>query len=88
MPTAYVVITCDLGHEVEVIKQLSKLKEVKEVHGTFGVYDIVAKVVSDSMESLKDTITMGMTRIPYMRSKITLIVIEGQGQVEEEKGYR
>lgn len=88
MPTAYVVITCDLGHEQEIIKALSKLKEVKEVYGTFGVYDIMVKVISDSMESLKDTITSGITAIPHIRSKITLVVIEGQGQISENMEYR
>jgi len=88
MPTAYVVITCDLGHEAEVIQALSKLKDVKEVHGTFGVYDIVVKVVSDSMESLNKTITLGMTSIRHLRSKITLIVIEGQGEVSIGSEYR
>jgi len=88
MLTAYVVITCDLGHEQEIIKALSKLKEVKEVYGTFGVYDIIAKVISDSMDSLKDTVTSGMTAIPHIRSKITLVVIEGQGQISENMAYR
>lgn len=88
MPTAYVVITCDLGHEQEIIQELAKLKDVEEVSGTFGVYDIMVKVVSDSMDSLKDTITVGMTKIQHIRSKITLIVIEGQGQVSMDTEYR
>jgi DNA-binding Lrp family transcriptional regulator len=88
MPTAYVVITCDLGHEAEVIRAITNLKGVQEAKGTFGVYDIVVKVVADSMESLRDTITYEMTRIPNIRSKITLIVIEGQGQDIESPEYR
>ena len=79
MPIAYILINCDLGHEQEVIKQLSEIKDVKEVQGTYGVYDIMTRVVSDSMDSLRDTVTIGMTKIPRIRSKLTLIVIEGQG---------
>lgn len=79
MPSAYVIIICDLGHEEEVIKQLLKLKDVKEIYGTFGVYDIIVKVVSDSMESLRYTITADIIKIPQIRSKVTLVAIEGQG---------
>jgi len=79
MPTAYVLITCDLGHEPQVIKQLLELSDVKEAYGTYGVYDIIVKIVSESMESLEHTVTKGMTSIPRIRAKLTLIVIEGQG---------
>jgi len=81
MPTAYVLIQCDPGHEPEVVKELSKIKSVTEAYGTYGVYDIVAKVVSDSMDTLQNTITEHMTMIPRIRSKLTLIVIEGQGSL-------
>jgi DNA-binding Lrp family transcriptional regulator len=53
---------------------------VKEVKGTYGVYDIIAKVESNQMEALKDTITWKIRRMPKVRSTVTLIVIEGQGQ--------
>ena len=85
MPTAYIIITCDLGHELEVISELSKLKDVKEAQGTYGVYDIMVKVVTDSMDSLRQTITAEMPAIPHIRSKITLIVIEGQDVGSEEE---
>ncbi|MEM2760699.1 MAG: Lrp/AsnC ligand binding domain-containing protein [Nitrososphaerales archaeon] len=88
MPTAYVMMTCDLGYEEEIIKQLSKLKGVTKVCGTYGVYDIVAEVSSDSMDLLRQTITVEMTKIPHIRSKVTLIVIEGQGQVTKTSEYR
>ena len=57
MPIAYMLIICDLGPEKEIIKQLSKVEEVKQVYDTFGDYDIIAKVVSDSMDTLKHAIS-------------------------------
>src|SRR5690242_21356167 len=33
MPTAYVLINCDLGSEEEILKELRKLSEVIEVSG-------------------------------------------------------
>ena len=79
MPSANVLITCDLGSEESVIKEIRALDDVKEVEGTYGVYDIVVKVESNSMETLKNTITSKIRKIPQVRSAITLMVIEGQG---------
>ncbi|GIU70651.1 MAG: AsnC family transcriptional regulator [Candidatus Nitrosocaldaceae archaeon] len=79
MPSAYVLINCDLGSEEEIIREIKKMEGVKEVEGTYGVYDIVAKVESDSMEKLKNIITWKIRRMPKVRSTVTLIVIEGQG---------
>ena len=50
MATAYVLINCELGSEEAIIEQLKGLEGVKEVHGTFGAYDILAKIES-AMES-------------------------------------
>ena len=80
MPSAYVLINCDLGSEESIIKEIHTLEGVKEVKGTYGVYDIIAKVESGQMEALKDTITWKIRRMPKVRSTVTLIVIEGQGQ--------
>jgi len=79
MPSAYVLINCDLGSEESIIKEIKALEGVKEVKGTYGVYDVIAKVESDNMEALKDTITWKIRRMPKVRSTVTLIVIEGQG---------
>lgn len=79
MPSAYVLINCDLGSEESIIKEIRGLDGVKEVKGTYGVYDVIAKVESDNMEALKDTITWKIRRMPKVRSTVTLIVIEGQG---------
>ena len=78
MKTAYVLINCDLGHETTIIDELKHLDNVKEVHGVVGVYDIIAKVESDSAENLKDTITWKIRKLNRVRSTLTLMAIEGQ----------
>ena len=80
MPTAYVLINCDLGSEESIIGELKKLSETVEVNGVYGVYDIVAKVRSDTMEKLRETITWHVRKIDKVRSTLTMIVIEGQGE--------
>jgi len=85
MPTAYVLINCDLGSEEEIIKELKKLPRAVEVSGVYGVYDIIAKIRSDTMDKLRETITWHVRRIDKVRSTLTMIVIEGQGELKEKR---
>ncbi len=78
MPEAYVLINCDLGSEESVIEELKHVDTVKEIHGTFGAYDIVAKVTSDKQETLRESITWQIRKINNVRSTLTLMGIEGQ----------
>ena len=79
MSTAYVLINCELGAEEMVISQLKLIDGVVEVHGTFGAYDILAKVEAELVEKLRETITWKVRRIEKIRSTLTLMGIEGQG---------
>jgi len=79
MPTAYVLINCDLGSEDDIIKELKKIPEVVEVSGVFGVYDIIVRIRSDSMDKLREVVTWNVRRIDKVRSTLTMMVIEGQG---------
>lgn len=78
MATAYVLINCDLGSEESVISELKSIEGVVEVHGIFGAYDILAKVESKQVETLRETITWKIRKIPKIRSTLTLMGIEGQ----------
>ena len=78
MTIAYVLINSDLGYEEQIIEELKHLSDVKEVHGTFGAYDILAKVESDAVEKLRETIMGKIRKIDKVRSTLTLMVIENQ----------
>jgi len=85
MATAYVLINCELGSEEAIIEQLKGLEGIKEVHGTFGAYDILAKIESGTVETLRETITWKIRKIEKkirkiekIRSTLTLMGIEGQ----------
>ena len=78
LATGYVLINCELGSEEVVISELKSIEGVKEVHGTFGAYDILAKVESDQVEKLRETITWKIRKIPKIRSTLTLMGITGQ----------
>ncbi|MDO7697216.1 MAG: Lrp/AsnC ligand binding domain-containing protein, partial [Nitrosopumilus sp.] len=55
------------------------IEGVIEVHGTFGAYDILAKVQAELVEKLRETITWKIRKIVKIRSTLTLMGIEGQG---------
>ncbi len=79
MEIAYLLIQCDMGSETEIIQQLVKIPEVKEVRGTYGVYDIFAKLESESREKLDEILTNNIRKIPKIRSTNTLSPILSQG---------
>ena len=78
LPEAYVLINCDLGSEESVIEELKHVDCVKEVHGTFGAYDIIAKINAKKVQAVKDAITWQIRKIANVRSTLTLMGIEGQ----------
>ena len=78
MATAYVLINCELGSEESIIQELKNIDSVIEVHGTFGAYDILAKIESLTVDVLRETITWKIRKIDQIRSTLTLMGIEGQ----------
>ena len=78
MAEAFVLINCEIGSEESVIEKLNSIGEIIEVHGTFGAYDILAKVEADNVEIIRETITWKIRKIEKIRSTLTLMGIEGQ----------
>lgn len=78
MPSAYVLINCDMGSEEDVINELKSIPSVTETHGTFGAYDIITKVESKSVDNLRETITWKIRKIQHIRATLTMMTIEGQ----------
>jgi DNA-binding Lrp family transcriptional regulator len=78
MAVAFVLINCELGSEESVITELKSIGGVTEVHGVFGAYDILARVESKEVETLRETITWKIRKISKIRSTLTLMGITGQ----------
>ena len=76
MPTAYVLINYEIGAEQNILNKLKNVLGVVEVSEVNGVYDIVVKIASDNLDSLKETITQHIRTIDSIRSTMTLIVIK------------
>ena len=75
---AFVFINVEPGSETEVLKRLREVPEVKEAYFVYGVYDIVAKVETDSMDRLKEVITWKVRGLDKVRSTLTTVVMEGE----------
>ena len=78
MAIAYVLINCGLGYDEQVIEELKHISDVKEVNGVFGAHDILAKVESDQISTLRDTLMSEIRKIRHVRSTLTLMGIENQ----------
>jgi len=78
METAYVLISCDLGFEDAVIEDLKHIDSVKEVQGTFGAYDIIAKLENQERDKIRETIIWNIRKIERVRSTLSLMTIPEQ----------
>jgi len=78
MEIAYVLINCDLGSEDTVIEDLKHIDSIKDVHGTFGAYDIIAKVENQKRDKIREIIIWNIRKLEHVRSTLSLMGIPGQ----------
>ena len=74
MTIAYVLISCDLGFDAEIVDEIKQVEDVKEVRGVFGAYDILVKLESANVETLRETIIWKIRKLNRVRSTLTLMV--------------
>ena len=73
MAKAYVMMNCDLGSEIEIIKSLKKIDGVKQVYGIFGLYDLIIQIELDSANEIQDIVTKTIRKMSKIRSTMTLM---------------
>lgn len=76
MALCYVLVNVELGSEERVLNEIRKIANVKDCHRVYGVYDLIAKVEAESMDSLKQIVTWKIRRLEGVRSTLTAIAIE------------
>lgn len=74
MQTAYVLISCNVGAEQEVLEELKKVHEIRTAMITYGEYDIVARIEADSADQMAQVISSKIRQIQKIRSTVTLHV--------------
>ena len=75
MPSAFVLISTDVGTEGEVLARLKGMEGVKEVHQVYGAYDIITKLDAESMEGLKGMVEERIRQLGHVRNTITMMVV-------------
>jgi len=70
--SAYVMITChDDG--LQVVEDLRSIDEIKEIQPTCGNYDVIVKIETDSVKSLREVISSKIRTLDKVRATTTLI---------------
>lgn len=78
MKKAFVLINCEPGKESSILKQLQELNNVVDVQETFGIYDMVAKIESDSQSHLDNVFSSQIRKLSNVTSTLTLIPTDHQ----------
>jgi DNA-binding Lrp family transcriptional regulator len=78
MPTALVCITIDFDSSGEVLSKLRACEGVEEAFMVHGVYDIIAKVNGDTLDTVKRTVTDKIKKIGNVQKTLTMMVAEAE----------
>ncbi|MGI0073494.1 MAG: Lrp/AsnC family transcriptional regulator [Nitrosotalea sp.] len=78
MHSAFVLMNAELGKETQIVSELEKIPNVKEVYPVYGVYDVMMVIESDSMETLRETITSKVRKLDGIKSTLTMIIVKDQ----------
>ena len=74
MEKAYILISCDIGTEYDLVSELRKIDHIKDAIVTYGDYDIVAELETDSENQMNNVIISYIRKFKKIRSTITLRV--------------
>jgi len=72
MVVAYVLMIVEMGKEHEAAQAVSKIDGIEEVAITYGSWDMVIKVVADSLPILDHTITK-LRQLSFIKQTATLV---------------
>lgn len=84
MPAAFVLINCDIGNESDVLEKLKKVECVDHAYALYGIYDIILRVSSESIEELKQTVTWKIRKLPGIRATLTIMIQENTTQTDSQ----
>jgi len=75
LPEAFLLISSEVGQEKQVIIDLQAIPEVKESYMVYGVYDVIARVEAESMQRLKDVVSLRIRQLDTVRTTLTMVVV-------------
>ena len=82
MTSAFLFINAELLFIEDVINKLKEVPEIVDIYKVQGIYDIIARVNSDTEEKLKELVSERIRRIDKITGTVTVIIAR---EVEERK---
>ena len=74
MTSAFLFINAELLFIEDVINKLKEVPEIVDVYKVQGIYDIIARVNSDTEEKLKELVSERIRRIDRITGTVTVII--------------
>ena len=74
MTSAFLFINAELLFMEDVINKLKEVPEIVDVYKVQGIYDIIARVNSDTEEKLKELVSERIRRIDSFTGTVTVII--------------
>jgi DNA-binding Lrp family transcriptional regulator len=74
MTSAFLFINAELLFIEDVINKLRGVPEIVDVYKVQGIYDIIARVNSDTEEKLKELVSERIRRIDRITGTVTVII--------------
>jgi DNA-binding Lrp family transcriptional regulator len=82
MTSAFLFINAELLFIDDVINKLKGVSEIADAYKVQGIYDIIARVNSDTEEKLKELVSERIRRIDKITGTVTVIIAK---EIEERK---
>lgn len=82
MTSAFLFINAELLFIEDVINKLKEVPEIVDIYKVQGIYDIIARVNSDTEEKLKELVSERIRRIDRITGTVTVIIAK---ETEEKK---
>ena len=74
MEKAIILLSCEIGTENDLAKQLIKINEIKNVMITYGEYDMVVEAETENAQKMDNLIISKIRKLEKIRTTITLRV--------------
>ena len=74
MTSAFLFINAELLFIEDVINKLKEVPEIVDIYKVQGIYDIIARVNSDTEEKLKELVSERIRRIDKIIGTVTVII--------------
>ncbi len=74
MHKGFILLNCDLGAEEYIVDELKQMKDIINAHLTFGAYDVIAEIKTESQDEFEKVIAT-IRKLSRVVSTMTLNVI-------------